>query len=436
MLKKELFKKAMDAGLYKQLAWLVRAFSISNEPDNAWKKTAPFPFYIVSNVTGHYVVSDNGDTLLPIEDTDPTKPAFGFTDLVTLLPGDVPNLEEEIETTYGNWLVNWLLLVYPFGTKIRYMDSDITTERIENILLTKFRETPTNDDDRQPDTFYVDEYLKYTDAVFFLPGMSQLCVWACTEKLLLPPPGVSELKAKLLEENKDNLDDMATIAKIDKALVQHDVAWLKGDPGMNFLDSEKSINVVRKKKFLMHGGEIGLSNNSVKGTLIENSLQERWDLKQFPDVIDSLRAGSFYRGAETMLGGVSVKWLLRASSNLRVTIDDCGSTLGSPFYVTEKNKKRLIGFTLIGESEQTHIADDKELGNYIGKMVTIRSPMYCKLGFTDYCKTCLGDNLSINPQGLSLSISSLGSVILLLSLKKMHSAELSIAKFDFKACIN
>ena len=434
MLKKELFKKAMDAGLYKQLAWLVTAFSISNESDNAWKK-APYPYRIVSTVEGHFTVAEDGTTLESIEDTDPKKPAFGFTDLVTLLPGDIPNCTTEVETTYGNWLVNWLLLVYPFGTKIPYMDGDISTGRVEAILLTKFRDTPKNDVERQPDTFYVDEYLKYTDSVFFLPGLSQLSVWACTEKLLLPPPGVTELKAKLLEENRDNLDDMATIAKIDKALVQYDLAYLKDDPGMNFLGSGKAINVVRKKKFLMHGGEVGLSDNTVKGTLIENSLQERWDLNQFPDVIDSLRAGSFYRGAETMLGGVSVKWLLRASSNLRVTIDDCGSTIGSPFFVTEQNKKRIIGFTLIEADKQKHIDDDKELGNYVGKMVSIRSPMYCKLGYTDYCKTCLGDNLSINPQGLSLSISALGSAILLLSLKKMHSSELAIAKLNFKSCI-
>ena len=179
------------------------------------------------------------------------------------------------------------------------MDGDITPDRIEDVILTKFKDTPKNSIERKQNEFYVDEYLKYLEGIFFLPGLSQLSVWAATEKLLLPPPGIEELKAKLVEENKDHLDDMATIAKIDAELVKHDVAWLKGDPGMNFLGKGKAIDVVRKKKFLMHGGEIGLSDNTVKGTLIKNSLQERWDITKFPEVIDTLRAGSFYRGAET-----------------------------------------------------------------------------------------------------------------------------------------
>lgn len=39
-------------------------------------------------------------------------------------------------------------------------------------------------------------------------------------------------------------------------------------------------------------------------------------------MIDSLRAGSFNRGAQTVLGGVAFKELLRASSNLRIGADD------------------------------------------------------------------------------------------------------------------
>ena len=429
MLKKDLFKKAMAAELYKDLAWIILAFSVSSDPDDEWKKD-PYDCRIVSNVTGHYVV--NNGVLEPIEETTANKPAFCFTDVVELHPGDLPNCKETIESTYGNWLVNYILIVRPFGDKIPYMDGDITPDRIEDVILTKFKDTPKNSIERKQNEFYVDEYLKYLEGIFFLPGLSQLSVWAATEKLLLPPPGIEELKAKLVEENKDHLDDMATIAKIDAELVKHDVAWLKGDPGMNFLGKGKAIDVVRKKKFLMHGGEIGLSDNTVKGTLIKNSLQERWDITKFPEVIDTLRAGSFYRGAETQLGGVSVKWLLRSSSNFKVTIDDCGATIGSPFAVTDKNKKRLVGFTVIVDKAQKHIEDIDEAGAYIGKTLAIRSPMYCKLLYTDLCKTCVGDNLSVNPQGLSLAISALGSAILQMSMSAMHAKQLSTAKMDFK----
>lgn len=432
--KKELFKKAMDSGLYRELPWLIAAFSVSNEADNEWKKN-PYPYRIVSNITGHYCVSEDKQTLLPIEGVVADKPIYAFTELIQITPQDISNCSEPLETTYGNWLANMILLVRPFGKKITYMDGDITTDRIEKILLTRFKDNPKNPQDRKDDEFYVDEYLKYEEGVYFLPGLSQLCVWAATEKTILPPPGVAELKAKLIKENEGKLDDLATIAKIDAELVRHDLEWLKGDPGMNFLGGGKAINVVRKKKFLMHGGEVGLTDNAVKGTLVENALNEGWDINKFPDVIDTLRAGSYDRGAETQLGGVSVKWLLRASSNMDVTSDDCKSSMGVALEVTSTNKKRLIGFTAILDGEQKHIVKEEEANTYLGKKIMLRSPMYCRLDHTDFCKTCLGDNLSINPEGLSLSISAYGSVMLDISLSKMHGKQLTTAKMDFKETI-
>jgi hypothetical protein len=434
MLKKDLFRLAMKAGKYGDLAWLISAFSLSTEPDHEWKNHND-SFRIVSNITGHFVVNRKTNELVKIEDTTADKPIFEFTELVQITPDDIPNCTEELESTYGNWFVNWLLLIHPFKTKIPYMDGNITPGRIENILLKNFKENPKNPNDRNNTSFYVDEYLVYVESIYFLTGLTQISVWSATKKTMLPPPGIAKFKAQLLKENEGNLNDLATIAKIDKALVEKDYEWLKDDPGMNFLIGGKAIDIVRKKKFLMNGAEVGLAENAVKGTLVANSLHEGWDISKFPDMNDTLRAGSFNRGAETQLGGVSVKWLLRASSNMRVTIDDCKSTVGSPFFITEKNKNRIVGFSLVTDTGSVHVNDEEEAGSYLGKHVWIRSPMYCKLDHTDFCKTCLGDRLSINPEGLSLAISAYGSTLLYISLKAMHGKSLKTAKMNYKLTI-
>lgn len=426
MLKRDLFKHAMDAQHYGKLAWLIGAFSISDDSKEEYKLDL-YPYRIVNLPSGYYCVLPDRSLEL-IEDAPVGSPVYRFTDVITITSSDILNCKEDTETTYGNWFTNLLLLVRPFGKKIPYLEGQIVPSRIEGYLLKAFRNNPEKETDRLETEFYVSEYLVYMEGLSFLTGLTQLSVWAATKKTLTPPEGIVELKAKLLAENKDSLNKLSTIAKIDAALIEHDKAWLKGDPGMNFLIDKKAINIVRKKKYLMNGAEVGLDDNTVYGTLVENALTEGWELAKFPAMMDTSRNGSYSRGAQTQLGGVSVKWLLRASSNMQAVDGDCGSVGGSPFNVTAENKKRIVGFTLVRDDGMAHVPDEAAAGTYLGQRVIIRSPMYCRLGNTDFCSICLGDNLSINKAGLSLAVSRYGSTIMLISLSKMHSKQLTTAK--------
>lgn len=432
MLKKDLFIKAMQAKKYKRLPWIVSAFAITKEDPNSYK-TNPTDFKIVSDLTGYFVANPNKE-LEKIEDAVLGQPLFTSKEKVTITPEDIPNLKDVVETTYGRLLFNWLCLVEPFGTKIPYQNSKIKLSKIEDSITAILTDIP-EDNNRLLDKIYVDEYLRYTQCIFFLTGLSQLFSQGITEKVMLAPPGIKEFKQKLIKENISDLNNMATIAKIDKQLVEYDAAYLKGDDGENFLISGKSRNIVRKKLYLMHGGEVGLDENNIKTTLIQNSLSEGWDVSKFPAMNDSLRAGSFNRGAQTELGGVSVKWLLRASSNINVPNDDCGSNLGVPELIVEENKARLVGFTLIANGQSVKMNEESEVGPYLGKTLMVRSPMYCKLSFTDYCKVCVGDRLALNPTGLSIAVSSYGSVLLNVFMQGAHARSLELAKMNIRKSI-
>jgi hypothetical protein len=63
----------------------------------------------------------------------------------------------------------------------------------------------------------------------------------------------------------------------------------------------------------------------------------------------------------------------------------------------------------------------------------LRSPMYCKLDKTDYCKICLGERLANNPEGLSIAVSEYGSTFLSIFLSGAHSKSLQLAKLDWRA---
>jgi hypothetical protein len=423
----------MKTRLYQNLAWLIGAFSLVTDDGERWE-AEKYSWRIVQLTSGNYVVKPDGQLVL-LEDAPRGEPVFDFYDEIDITPDDIPNALGPITTSFGNLFINYLLLYNVFGTKIPYMEGDITPDRINAILLKNFWDNPKSPVEEKPDRFYVREYEKYVNALYFLTGLTQLCVWAATRKTLLPAPGIIELKEKLLEENKDTLNELSTIAKIDGELVKHDLAYLKGDPGMNFLRGGKAIDVVRKKKYGMVGAEAGLDENAVYGVLIKNSLSQGWEIDKFPVMNDALRAGSYDRGAQTQLGGVSVKWLLRASANMQITADDCGSKLGIRMDVTESNKKNLVGFTLTDGASDTKISTDEEAGTYLGKAVYVRSAMYCQLDHTDFCKACLGDRLSINPEGLSIAVSDMGSEILSIFLKKMHGKKLSTAVMDYKTAI-
>lgn len=431
MNKLELFLSAMRAQEYRRKAWVISAFALVAEAPDAWRQD-PYQWRLVQTPAGHFFVNEG--QLEPIEGSKAGEPPFAVKEHVQLKAGDVPNLSEDALATYGRILANYTVLVYAFDKKIAFINKRFSPGQIEEMIVPRLKDTPPEGAVRSPELIYVDEYLRYCDAAFYMAGFTQICVPAATEKSMVAPPGIVELKQRLLEENKDRLHDPAVIAKIDAELVAYDRAYLKGDPSEGFLLGDKSFAVVRKKMFGMHGAEVGLSE-SVDVELISNSLSQGWDITKFPAMNNSLRAGSFNRGAQTMLGGESVKWLLRASSNITVTQDDCGSRLGNWFTATDDNYTWLTGFHVIQSQGSKPVVSDEDARSYIGRKAMVRSPMFCRLEKTDYCKACVGARLAENPTGLSAAISEYGSAFLSIYMAAAHGKALKLQKMEIKTAI-
>lgn len=434
MNKAQFFLAAMRAEEFRRRAWVISAFALIKEAPDAWKKE-PYAYRIVQTPSGHFFVDpDNGNELTMIADAKAGEPIFEIKGQIALKAGDVPNLSTALTTSYGRLLFNYTAVVYPFKTKIPYMNEKVTPDHMEDLILVRLKDDPQDDVARNDKDIYVSEYLLFCDAMFFLAGFTQLCVPAATPKSMVPAPGIAELRDKLVAENSERLHDPAVIAKIDADLVAYDRAYLKGDPSMGFLIGKKSFDIVRKKQFGMHGAETGLSEG-VEVELIQRSLSEGWDIAKFPAMNNSLRAGSYNRGAQTMLGGESVKWLLRASSNITVKADDCGSRLGNTVHIHGKNTDFLIGFHVITPEGSVAVPDEEAAKKYVGKTVMVRSPMFCQLEKTDFCKCCVGERLAANPTALSAAISEYGSAFLSIYMAAAHGKALQLAHMNFKTAI-
>lgn len=442
MNKLDFFLAAMAAGEFRRRAWVFSAFSLIREEPDAWKKN-PYPYRIVQTPAGVLFVNPNNpQELESLEGVKVGEPPFAIKEHVVLTKGQVPNLVDhaQVETTYGNIFFNYTAVIWPFsknmqaGTcKLPFLLGRVSASQIEELILPRLADDPkAGEEGNDPgDKIFVSEYKKCADAMFYLAGFTQLCVPGATEKSMVAAPGIHELRAKLLAENKDRLHDASVVAQIQKRLIDYDRAYLKGDPAENFLISKKSFEVVRSKQFGMHGAEMGLAEG-VDVKVIPTSLSEGLDVDHWDTYNNSLRAGSFNRGAQTMLGGESVKWLLRASSNITVTQKDCGSAMGNE--VVTKDPSWLIGFSVVTPKGAELVTKDN-VGSYLGRKLVVRSPMYCKLDKTDYCATCVGERLAANPTALSAAVSEYGSAFLSIYMAAAHGKQLQVAKMDYLTAI-
>ena len=427
------FINALKAEAFRRRAWVFSAFAIIN---NEVEDTEIYP-YQIKKVKDKYAFVDpnyNMDLTI-IEDSDTSIPLINHKEIIRIDYTAAANLlpdKQMVETTYGNLFFNHVVLIYPFGNKIPFQFGRIKAGQIEDIIASRLTSNPKEGEATNLDAIYVSEYLKFGEAMMYLSGFTQLWVPAGSLKTMTCHPDTAKVKAALLEKYKDQLHDPAIIAKIESELVKFDKEmWLKGDPGAEgFLIKKKSTDVVRKKMFLMYGAEPGF-DESVDVNAITNSLLEGWDINKFPDMLNVSRVGSFNRGAQTQLGGEAVKWLLRASSNMGITEDDCGTQLGIPIIITENNASIFVQRYLVTDSEPLLLTDEN-IKDYIGKKVLIRSPMFCKLDKTDYCAKCCGNKLSTHKTGLSMAVSDYGSSFLDMFMSAMHSKALTTAKMKIE----
>lgn len=349
-----------------------------------------------------------------------SAPLFHPDEKFEAKPGDLPNIKEKLTTTYGVALANLITVVYACEDKIDYMNGQLGYGKLETAIITAL-------DEGKIDVEHLRRFLK---SVTWATGIMPLFIAPTSEKSMTGAPGIKKRRDELVRENKDSLDDPTTLAKIETELSGIDKKYLEGDVTEKFYKSGKAFNVTRKRMYGIFGGEEDLTNPG-KMVLVTNSLEEEWDVEQMPAMINSLRMGSFKRGAETALGGADFKDLSRIFQNVTISDKDCGSKVGKDTLVTNFNYKRMTG----RRDMKGKILTESDAKALIGKRIILRSPQACHSKGTTFCRHCVGEAVASNPNSVGMLAANLGASLMLIMMGAMHGRALKLAKVDLKEVI-
>lgn len=433
----EYFILALKHGCHRKIAWIVSAFSVTNETEEQRRKI--YPFKLSREPYGYYFYNEAGEKIQIAGKFSMDKPLFNKYDKITLNASDFPYImATSIETTYGRALLNMLLVFEPFQGKLGYINQRFDVRQVEKMITGLIVDDPKNGSPVEEGKIPVAELIKLQKANTFVEALSSIFALSATREGMLPPPGRKEFKQKLLDAYKGKLTNPIEMAHFQEELRAFDIAYLKAnDPSYGKFMAGKVIDA-RGKAFLTQGGESNEFINQLDVTPIIGSLDEGIDLtpEAFVAVANTIRYGSFARGAETVNGGVVAKGLMTALDTWRIVDKDCGSTLGVTRQYSDDTIHKLVGRYILVDDKPLLIETIEEAKQYVDKVIFIRSQQYCRRPGTETCAICAGKAVAQYKNGQVITTMEVSSGIMNDSLKKMHNTSITTATLDLKSVLS
>lgn len=433
----ELFIAGCKLGRWRWRSWRISLFSVTKLPleipadldeeeQEIFSIYEPEQYDIDYRTDGVYWFDKEQNVWNLIEGADPSNPLYNDRELATFPALTCINQPEEIETTYGRMLYNFLVVTYAFGDKIPFFHKGRSGDMVKKFA------SKAVDDDYVPKegelVFFASEIAKFVKAQYELPSMAPYVTPTGTEHSLTTDPRVEKVRDELLAKYGNGRKLTAVdVAEIQEVLINMDIEWLSQDESIDFFISRKAIAVKRKKLFLLHGLETAFQKEGYF-TLIAKPLYKGTDMSQLPAVFSAIREGSYDRGADTALGGEKVTFLQRIYQNTKIIPGDCGTKILYRFTLTEYNFRAYIGLNMFDGVGYVELTEELAKAN-INKVIAIRRPLLCKATHTDFCEVCCGKALSRSPRAVASEISNVGSDIMYAFMSSMHGTELSTAKY-------
>ena len=421
----EYFKYAFKNGYLAQIEWSYTFLTIllGKKTDKKGVNYENKFMSIVSSV-GYFKVDEE---LIPIPEFTAGEVVMKLNDKINLEANILPFVKKDIETTIGKAMANYILLHKPFNGKFEYINERFGIGDIEKKIAKGLSDK----------TITVDEYKTFVNARSYLEGFSRIVTISATMKNVLPPKGLKEykkkLKQKMIEKYGEEWNkDRVIIVEYETELKKFYNDYMKDDPTYGKYLSGKVLNNSAPKKFLTFGAEKGFDDAGKNIQHVEDSLLDGYpkDRDKLTQMFNSSRSASFDRGSETQKGGTLGKYVLRATSSVKIVKGDCGTKDGKRILIYPELAKAMVGRYILIGSKVILLKTIEEVNKYVNKVVVLRSPQYCKTKDSDFCSVCVGTALAKYPTGVSIIVTDIAAVVLKSALKSMHNSQVSIVILD------
>lgn len=343
-------------------------------------------------------------------------PLLSFYEYIELEKGDLENVSSKIKTTVGRFLLNYLLLAYPFGDTFEYVNEDFSIGKIEDrIVRAGFDKTVTVEQIKT----------RYIPNIYFIGHFTELSVPSYSEKSISTSPKVAQRRKELMKQYKDQLDDPVIMSQIEDELIALDKEYLADDPSMGYFGGKGKWFDICRKKMLLTGGMVEDVNKESGYAFIQDPYDDGWDPDHFPEMVNDIRRGIYNRAVNTAKGGELVDFIRRIFQDSIISEDDCKTKRGLRVYLSPDIIDNYLHRNIITPSGLVKLTDTNK-DKYVGKYVNMRCPMYCETKH-GYCYTCMGDIMKDREvESLTMLTSKIGSIFMSISMAAMHGTKTKV----------
>jgi hypothetical protein len=202
------------------------------------------------------------------EDLDVKQPLFSFSERLTIDNTWGDNVKQPTETCIGNLLVNAITVLECFGSKFPFQTGSLSMGNFESLIVEKLKDTPKTETERSDEYFYVDEYVKFINAMSYIRDFSHIVSISATRKNIRKPDGIEAFKKQLLVKYDGKLTNPVELSKFEGELKAFDDAYMADDPSNNKFVKGKIKNIARKKLFLTLGQGLSFNEGGVQNPIV------------------------------------------------------------------------------------------------------------------------------------------------------------------------
>ena len=398
--------------------WHISCFAIPILKSVSDWEADSYRYKIITGTDGLYYVDldpDGKKVLVKISDYKVDTPLFTHQEVIEVDSSWCPTIPGKIQTTIGILIINTLILYPSLHGKLPYINNRIVFSDVIKVIADKTRNAGKITDK----DISVPEMIDCIDRFSFLTCIASIVNIPTTPKVITPPPGIGKKRDELTKQYEGMLNDPTKVVELTNKLEAIDKEYLADDKAANIILTKKG-KVARKKMFLIYGEANGFDKdefNVVSAPLLKGI---EADEKTLPKYFNDIRYGSYARGHITQMSGYSYKVLQRSLAGLTISGIPCDTTKGIKRLISKANYGSLAN-RYIKEGGWKLIDSIEDAAKYIGKVVEIRSAMYCTASGNGVCYKCMSENYKNSVSGITNLSAEISSVLMSLFLKLMHA---------------